>query len=140
MVCPYSNLLRKTNFPSISLILSEIVTFLTKREVFSELGRKCFKKTEKHRLSVCGTFLEKNSFLLIFVPFCCFDQKGLFTANPNFPLDLLLFKLFEKTNLLTISVLLSEIVIFLTKKRIFQWIIFPKMLQNREKHSLAVCG
>ena len=44
-------------------------------------------------------FEEKNSFFSIFVQFYCFEQKGLFTTNPNFPLDLLLFKLVEKNKL-----------------------------------------
>ena len=46
LVCPYSNLLRKTNFLSISVILSEIVTFRLKSEVFSKLVQKHFKTTE----------------------------------------------------------------------------------------------
>ena len=92
----FSNLLRKVIFLSISELLSSIVIFWLKREVFRKLPRKCFKTKEKHSLVVCGTFCREKQFLLIFVPFCCFDQKGLFTANPNFPLDLLLFKLVEK--------------------------------------------
>ena len=50
-----------------------------------------------------------------------------------------LFLNLRKTNFLSISVLLSEIVTLLTKKRSFQW-ISPKMLQITEKLSLAVCG
>ena len=57
------------------------------------------------------------------------EQKRLFTPNPYFPLDFLLFKLVEKSNL---SELLSERVTFFNKKRIFQW-IYPKMLQNNTK-------
>ncbi len=34
--------------------------------------------------------------MLIFVPFYYFELKGLFATNPNFSLDLLLFKLVEK--------------------------------------------
>ena len=90
-ICPFSNLLRKTNFLSISVLLSEIVTYLLKREVFSELARKRFKTKVKHNLAVCGSFCGEKQFLLIFVPFYCFVQKGLFTTNPNFPWDLPLF-------------------------------------------------
>ncbi len=63
-------------------------------------------------------FEEKNIFF-IFVQFYCFEQKGLLSTNPNFPLDLLLFKLVEKKNFLIFSEHLSEIVVFLTKKRSF---------------------
>ena len=59
---------------------------------FSELAQKFFKTTEKHSLAVCGSFWGENQFLLIFVPFYCFERKGLFTTNPNFPLDLTLFQ------------------------------------------------
>ena len=127
--CPFSNLLRKTNSLSISVLLSEIVTFWLKREFFSELARKCFQTTEKHSLAVCGSFCGEKHFLFIFSQFYCFEQKGLFTTNPNLPLDLLLFKLVGKKKILSISELLSEIVTFLTKKRSFQW-NSPKKLQN----------
>ena len=109
LVCPFSNLWRKTHFLSISELLSEIVTFWTKkREVFSKLPRKCFKTTEKHSLVVCGSFWGEKQFLLIFVPFYCFEQKDLFTTNPNFPMDLPLFKRVEKKNFPSISEFHSE--------------------------------
>ena len=95
-ICHLSNLLRKTNFVSIFVLLSEIVIFGLKREFFNELARKCFKPTENHNLAVFGSFCWEKSFLFIFVPFYCFGQKGLFTTNPNFPLDLQLFNLVEK--------------------------------------------
>ena len=38
-------------------------------------------------------------FLLIMLPFYGFEQKKLFTPNPNFPLAFLLCKLVEKSNL-----------------------------------------
>ena len=44
-------------------------------------------------------FEEKQKKLFIFVQFYCFEQKGLFTTNPNLRLDLLLFKLDEKNKL-----------------------------------------
>ena len=74
----FSDLLRKTNFPSISEIISERVNFLTKKMSFSELARKCFKTTENHSLAVCGSLWGENQFLLIFVPFYWFVQKQLF--------------------------------------------------------------
>ena len=108
--------------------------FGQKREVFSELALKCINTTEKHSGSISG----EKQFLIIFVQFYSVVQKGLFTTNPNFTLDLLFFKLVEKTNFLSISELRSEIVTFLTKKGSFQWISL-KMVQINRKHSLAVC-
>ena len=127
-ICPFSNLLRKTNFLSISVLLSEIVLFWLKGEVFSEFPQKCFKTTEKKSLAVCGSFWGEKHFF-IFIQFYCFEQKGLFTTNPNFPLDLLLFKLVEK-NKVSDYFWASFRDIFFIKKRIFQ-LNCPKMLQNK---------
>ena len=91
MICPFTNLLRKTNFLSISVLLSEIVMFWFKGEVFNKLARKCFKTTGKHNLAVYGSFCGGKQFMLIFVPFYCFVKKVLLTTNPNFPMDLALF-------------------------------------------------
>ncbi len=85
------------------MLLSEIVTFLNKKRSFSKLARKCFKTSEMHSLVVIGSFCGENQFLLIFVPFYCFEQKVLFTTNLNFLLDLPLFKLVEKNKFLRIS-------------------------------------
>ena len=95
-ICPFSNLYRKTNFLSISVLLSEIINFFTKKRIFVWISPKCFEKTEKHSLAVCGSFCGEKQFLFIFVQFYSFEQKGLFTTNPIFPLDLLPFKLIEK--------------------------------------------
>ncbi len=53
-IYPFSKLLRKINVLSISELLSEMVTFLIKRDVFSEFHQRCIKTTEKHSLTVCG--------------------------------------------------------------------------------------
>ena len=81
----------------------------------------------------------RKTVLLIFVPFYCFVQKGLFTTNPNFPLDLLLFKLFEKNKLTDYFCAPFWDSHLLTKKRIFQWIT-QKCFKTTEKHCLLVCG
>ena len=77
-ICPFSNLLRKTNFLSISVLLSEIVTFLTKKRIFPWISPKKLKTTDKHSLAVCCSFCGEKQFLLIFVPFYWFEQKQLF--------------------------------------------------------------
>ena len=76
--------------------------------------------------------LRRKTFLFIFGQFYCFEQKGLFTTNPNFLLDLLLFKLVEK-NELSDYFRASFWDIFLgTKKSSFQ-LNSPKLLQNNRK-------
>ena len=137
-IYPFTSLLRKTNFLSISVLLSEIVIFWLKREVLSEFPKKPSKQ-QRSIVYLCVSFWGKKQFLFIFVQFYCFEQKGLFTTNPNFPLDLLLFKLVEKNKLSDYFWASSRDNSFLTKKRIFQW-ISPKMLQKTGKHNLAVCG
>ena len=82
----------------LSFFLTESIIWL-KREVFSEIPRKCFKTTEKHSLAVCGSFRGELFFSLYLSSLTGFEQKGLFTTNPNFLLDLLLFKLVEKNKL-----------------------------------------
>ena len=58
-------MLRKTNFVSLSVLLSEIVIFGLKKEVLCEFPPKCFKTTEKHSLAVCGLLWGEKLFLLI---------------------------------------------------------------------------
>ena len=127
-ICPFSNLLRKTNFLSISVQVSEMSFFFIKREVFSEFHRKCFKKKGKHCLAVYGSIWGEKHFLLIFVPFYWFDQNRcqILIFHLVCPYSNLLKK---QTNFLSISVLFSEIVTFWTKKRSSLW-ISPKMLHN----------
>ena len=95
----FAKLLRKMNFMSIPVVLSEIVIFSRKREVFSKFPRKCFKTIKKLSLAICGTFRGEKQILLIFIPFYLFDQKKLFIPNSNFPQDLLLFKIVQQNKL-----------------------------------------
>ena len=61
------------------------------------------------------TFGEKQ-FLLLFVPFYWLDQKcGL--KNPNFPQDFPFSNIVRKTNFLSISLLVSVKVTFMSKKK-----------------------
>ena len=77
-ICPFSNMVRKTNFLSISVLVSEIVTFMYKKKVLYEFLQKYFKTTERHSLAVCPSLWGENFFLLIFIPFFWFEQKKLF--------------------------------------------------------------
>ena len=58
----FSNMVRKTNFLSKSILVYETVTFLTKKKSSLRISPKCFKTTERHSLAVCGSFEEKYSF------------------------------------------------------------------------------
>ena len=110
-------MLSETNFLSILVLLSEIVTFWTKKEVLCEFPRKSFKTTEKHSLAVCGSVWGEKHIFLIFVPFYWFDQKELFKYIQIFPRICPFSNMLRKTNFVSISVLLSEIVTFWTKNR-----------------------
>ena len=125
-------ILRKTNFLNISALLTEIVTFWLKREVFSKYPQKCFNTTEKYSLAVCGSFWGEKQFLLIFVRYYWFDQKQLFKQIQIFLQDLPLFKHVGKNKHSKYFWVTFWDGDFLIKKRIFQW-IFPKMLQNSRK-------
>ena len=73
------------------------------------------------------------------MPLYCFEQKQLFTPNPNLPLDYLLLKHVETSNVSVnfwASFWESH---FLNKKEFFIEIP-PKFCKTTENHSLAVYG
>ena len=69
----------------------------------------------------------------------CFEQKGLFTTNPNFPQDLLLFKLVEENKLSDYFWSYFWDRFFLLKIEIFSEIP-TKCFKTKGKHSLSICG
>ena len=69
----FSNLLRQTNFLSISLLLLRLSLFGLQREVLWEFPKNCFKTTEKHSLAVYSSLCGEKQFLLIFIHFYWFD-------------------------------------------------------------------
>ena len=73
----FSNMVRKTNFLSISVIVSAIVILCLKRKVLYEYPQKCLKTRERPSLAVCGSLCGEKQFLLIFILFYWFDQKQL---------------------------------------------------------------
>ena len=124
---------------SISVLISGIVTFMSKKKSSLWISPKCLKTTERHSLSVCGPLCGEKHFLLIFIPFYWFDQKQLFKQIQIFLRICRFSNIVRKTNFLSISVLISEIVTFLTNKRGSVW-ISQKCFKTTERHSLAVCG
>ena len=119
--CPFSNLLRNTNFASISELLSERLIFLTKKRSFQWISPKKLQNNRKEDFSCMWVILRRKTFFdnLIIVQFYWFDQKQLFKQKQIFFRISPFSNLLWKTNFLSISVLLSEIVTFLTKKRSF---------------------
>ena len=97
------------------MLLSEIVTFLIKRDVFSEFPTKYFKTTEKDSLTVCCSFWGEEQFSFIFVQFYCFEQKGLLQQILIFLWICSFSNLLRETNFLIISELLSEMFFFDSK-------------------------
>ena len=114
-IFPFSNTVRKTNFGSISVLVSKIVTFMSKKKSSLKILQKSFKTTERNSLAVCGLLCGEKKFLLIFIRFYWFNQKKLLKQIQIF-LWICPFKnMVRKTNFLSFSMLVSEIVIFMSK-------------------------
>ena len=124
-------MIRKTNFLSISVPVSEISIFCLKRKVLFEFPPKCFKTTERHSLAVCGSLSGEKVILLIFILHYWFVQKQLFKQIQIF-LRFYAFKHRKKTNFLSISVLFSEIVTFMSKKKSSLCEFPPKCFKTTE--------
>ena len=77
-------MVRKINFLSISVLVSDIVNFCLKRKVLYEYPPKCFKTTERHSLAVCGSLCGEKEILLIFILHYWFVQKQLFKEIQTF--------------------------------------------------------
>ena len=108
-----------------------------KRKVLYEFLQKCFKTTERHSLAVCGLLCGEKQFLLIFIRFYWFDQKNLLKQIQIFLRICPFSNMVRKTNFLSISVLVSEIVIFMSKKKSSLWISTAKYFKTTERLSLA---
>ena len=132
-------MVRKTNFLSISVLVSEIVKFWLKREILNEFPPKCFNTTEKHSLAVCDPIWGEKQFLLIFVPFYWFDQNNLFKQIQIFLRICIFSNMVRKTNFLSISVLVLRESLFWPKREVLCEFP-PKCFKTTERHSLAVCG
>ena len=93
---PFPNLLRKTNFLSFSVLLSEVVFFWLKRELLCEFPPKYFKKTEKNSLAVWGSpWGEKHVFDNIYHIFTGLIKKSCLNKSKFFS-GFTRFKCFKK--------------------------------------------
>ena len=126
-------MVRKTNFLSISVLVSERVNFCLKRKVLSEFRPKCFKTTERHSLAVCSSPCGEKEILLIFILHYWFVHKLLFKEIQIFLRICPFSNMVRKTNFLSISAFVSEIVTLMAKKKSSLYEFSPKMLQNNRK-------
>ena len=127
-----NNCLNKSNFLSFAVLDSEKVTFMSKKKSSLWISPKMLQNNRKPEFCSLWLTLWRNFFLLIFISLYLFDQKRLFKQIQIFLRICPLSNMVRKTNFLCISVLVSEIVTFMSKKKISLW-ISPKMLQNNRK-------
>ena len=110
-------MVRKTNFLSISVLVSEIDSFMTKKKVLYEFLQKYIKTTERHSLAVYGSLCGEKKFLLISILYYWFVQKQLFKQIQIFLRICPFSNMVRKTNWQSISVLVSAIVTFMLKEK-----------------------
>ena len=125
-------MVRKTNFLSVLFHVSERVPFMSKKKSSLLIYPKMLKKTERHSLALCGPLWGEEPFLLIFIPFHWLIKNRLFKQIQINLRILPLSNMVRKTNFLSLLVLFSEIVNFMSKKK-SSLIISPKMLQNNRE-------
>ena len=136
---PFSNMLRKTNFLSFSVLLSGIAIFLTKKRSSLWIFTKMLQNNRKAQFSCMCLTLGRITVFIRICPIWQVWSKRIVKTNLNFTQDLPFWNMLKK-KILSISVLLYGIATFLNKKANSLW-ISPKMLKKTtEKHSLAVGG
>ena len=96
--------------------------FYVKKKFFYEFPQKCFQTTEKHSLKVCVSFCGEKLFFKHLTPLPGLMEKKLFKQIQIFLMICPFSNMVRKSNCLSISVHVSEIVTFLTKKRSSLWI------------------
>ena len=107
-------MVRKTKFLSILGLVSEIITFLTKKKGLYEFPQKYFKKTARHSLAVCYVWGEL--FFLYLTPFPGLFKNGCLNKS-KFHQNLPFSNMVRNTNFLSISVLVPKVVPFISKKK-----------------------
>ena len=129
---PISNMVRKTNFLSISVLVSEMVDFMPKKKSSLWISPKMLQNNRKVLFrNMWLTLWRKTVFGTIYPLLLVWTKKSCLN-NPIFRQDLPISNMVRKTNFLSISVLVSEIATFLSKKKSSLW-ISTKMPQNNRK-------
>ena len=137
-ICPFSNMVRKTNFLSISVLVSEVVTFMSKKNSSLSISPKLLQNNrEAYFSNMWLTLWRKKGFVNIY-PLLLIWSKKIFKQIQIFLRIFSFSNMVRKTYFLSISVLVSEIVTFMSKKNSFYE--FPqKCFKTTERHSLAIC-
>ena len=133
-------MVRKSNFLSISVLISAIFFFWLKRKVLCEFLHKCFKTTEKHSLAVLDSICGRKT---VFVNIChhllLVWWKTVVYTNPNFPQDLPLSNMVIKKKFWVFQCCFLQLSLLCLKRKVLYE--FPqKCFKTTERHSLAVCG
>ena len=107
--------------PTFWVILSCLlrVNFLIKRVVFSEFSRKWFKQIGERSLALYGLYWGETKYFVNICPNFLVWKMQLFSPNSNFPLDFTFSNLMRKTNILSVTALLSEVLLFWLKREFF---------------------
>ena len=131
-ICSFPNIVRKTNFLSISVLVSKIATFLTKMKSSLWISWKIHQNNRKSLFSSMWLTLGRKTFFLIFVHFYWFDKKNLCIIIQVFLRIFSLSNMVRKKNFLCISMLISELVTFLTENKSSLWISMKTLQKNRK--------
>ena len=122
----------KTKFLGISVLVSEIATFLTKKRSSLWISPKILQNNTKALfISMWLTLWRKNFFFNIY-PLLLVWSKQFFKQIQIFLRICPFSNMVRKTNFRTISVIVFESVTFVSKNKSSLW-ISSKMLQNNRK-------
>ena len=91
-ICPLSNMVRKTNFLSFSVLVSEIVNFLTKKRSSPWISPKILQNNRKAEFSCMWLNLGRKTVFVNIYPLLMVWSITFVLTNPNFTQDFTLFK------------------------------------------------
>ena len=122
----------KTKFLGISVLVSEIATFLTKKRSSLWISPKMLQNNTKALFISMWLTLWRKTFFVNIYPLLLVWSKQFFKQIQIFLRICPFSNMVRKTNFLSISVIVFESVTFVSKKKSSLW-ISPKMLQNNRK-------
>ena len=122
----------KTKFLCISVLVSEIATFLTKKRSSQWISPKMLQNNTKALFISMWLTLRRKPFFFNIYHLLLVWSKQFFKQIQIFLRICPFSNMVRKTNFLSISVIIFESVTFVSKKRSSLW-ISQKMLQNNTK-------
>ena len=138
-IFPFSITVRKTYIPSISLLISDIVTFKSNKKGSLWISPKMLQNNRNAYFCSMWLTLWRKTFLLTFFRFYWFDQKQLLIQSQIFLSNSPFSNMVRKKNFQSISVIVSEVVTLCLKRTVLYQFL-QKCFKTTERHSLAVCG